>query len=232
MKNLLVVGIVVCMLVVGASPDDGTPAYLYAQQMIRGWKVFVNEELPTEHGELTVKVLELLRFQLYQIMRVMPDEALTELQRVPIWVEYRAPRHPCMCYHPSREWLQENDFIPEKAGSIEIANAENFLTWTLDQPWMVLHELAHAYHHKVIGYDHAELKQAFEHARSTGCYDSVLHVSGASRRAYALNNDQEYFAECTEAFFGTNDFYPFVRSELKQHDPQAYALLESLWKVK
>jgi hypothetical protein len=137
-----------------------------------------------------------------------------------------------MCYHPSREWLQENDFIPEKAGSIEIANAENFLTWTLDQPWMVLHELAHAYHHKVIGYDHAELKQAFEHARSTGCYDSVLHVSGASRRAYALNNDQEYFAECTEAFFGTNDFYPFVRSELKQHDPQAYALLESLWKVK
>ncbi len=76
------------------------------------------------------------------------------------------------------------------------------------------------------------MKQAFEDARSTGRYDSVLHVSGQSRRAYALNNDQEYFAECTEAFFGTNDFYPFVRPELKQHDPQACALLARLWKVK
>ena len=25
----------------------------------------------------------------------------------------------------------------------------------------------------------------------------------------------EYFAEASEAFFGTNDFYPFVRAELR-----------------
>jgi hypothetical protein len=42
----------------------------------------------------------------------------------------------------------------------------------------------------------------------------------------------EYFAEATEAFFGTNDFYPFVRSELKQHDPQMYDLLRKLWEAK
>ncbi len=232
MKKVLAAWIFVCLLVVGASPDDCVLQRAYVQRTIRGWNVFVNEELLTEHGALAVKVLELLRCQLYQIVRVMPDEALRELQRVSIWVEYEAPRHPCMCYHPSRKWLQENDFIPEKAGSVEIANAGNFLTWTLDQPWMVLHELAHAYHHKVIGHDHAELKQAFEHARSTGRYESVLHVSGQSRQAYALDNDREYFAECTEAFFGTNDFYPFVRSELKQHDLQAHALMERLWKVK
>ena len=46
-----------------------------------------------------------------------------------------------------------------------------------------------------------------------------------------MNNDQEYFAESTEAFFGTNDFYPFVRSELQQHDPNMYQLLKKLWKV-
>ena len=33
----------------------------------------------------------------------------------------------------------------------------------------------------------------------------------------------------TEAYFGTNDFYPFVRAELKQHDPKTFALLESIW---
>ena len=39
----------------------------------------------------------------------------------------------------------------------------------------------------------------------------------------------EYFAESTEAFFGTNDFYPFVRAELKQHDPKMFDLLWKLW---
>jgi hypothetical protein len=41
----------------------------------------------------------------------------------------------------------------------------------------------------------------------------------------------EYFAEATEAFFGTNDFYPFVRAELKRHDPAAYELMNELWGV-
>ena len=39
-------------------------------------------------------------------------------------------------------------------------------------------------------------------------------------KAYALTSATEYFAESTEAFFGTNDFYPFVRPELKEHDKE------------
>jgi len=26
-----------------------------------------------------------------------------------------------------------------------------------------------------------------------------------------------------------NDFYPFVRAELKEYDPQTYALMEKIW---
>ena len=44
-----------------------------------------------------------------------------------------------------------------------------------------------------------------------------------------MNSDQEYFAESSEAFFGTNDFYPFVGAELKQHDPRMYEVLERAW---
>ena len=114
---------------------------------------------------------------------------------------------------------------------MEIANSENFLKWTLDQPWMVMHELAHSYHHCILGYDNSEIREAYNKAVDSKKYESVQHISGKSRRAYALNNDQEYFAECTEAIFGTNDFYPFVRSELKQHDRQMYELLRKLWKI-
>ncbi len=35
----------------------------------------------------------------------------------------------------------------------------------------------------------------------------------------------EYFAEGTEAYFYRNDFYPFVRAELKDHDPVLRDLL-------
>ena len=36
-------------------------------------------------------------------------------------------------------------------------------------------------------------------------------------------------AEATEAFFCRNDFYPFIRTELRKHDPEKYKLLEKLW---
>jgi len=50
-------------------------------------------------------------------------------------------------------------------------------------------------------------------------------------RAYAMTNPQEYFAECSEAFFSTNDFFPFTRDELARHDPGMFELLKRLWAV-
>lgn len=47
-----------------------------------------------------------------------------------------------------------------------------------------------------------------------------------------LANAKEYFAEMTEAFFGTNDFYPFVRAELQEHDAAMFELLCEVWGVK
>ncbi len=106
--------VLICVLFVVACAASGryTPTSDYTAQEIEGWKVLVNNELSSDHSELAKDVLKLLRHQLYQITRVVPDEALEELRDVPIWVEYNAPRHPCMCYHPSKEWLKNNDFYP------------------------------------------------------------------------------------------------------------------------
>jgi len=230
----LLVGVMIALLVGPALADRSipyTPTSGYAVRNIEGFRVLVNRELLRQHRPLARQVLRLLRYQLYQIRRVVPPEPFAKLQKIPIWVEYKAPRHPCMCYHPSRQWLQANGFNPDKQRSVEIANAENFLRWTHDQPWMVMHELAHGYHHTVLGHDNSEIRAAYEQAVASGRYEKVMHISGQMRRAYALNNDQEYFAECTEAFFGTNDFYPFVRAELAEHDPQMYRLLRKCWKL-
>jgi hypothetical protein len=44
-----------------------------------------------------------------------------------------------------------------------------------------------------------------------------------------LTNPQEFFAEMTESYFGTNDFYPFVAGELRQVEPEVFALLKEIW---
>jgi hypothetical protein len=223
----------------GANREDAStkPAYdpieRYEKREIEGWRVLVHKQLlEKDNRELADKTLKVLGLQLYQITRVVPEEALAKLRSIPIWVEVEHPRHPCMCYHISAEWLREHQMNPAKAGAVEVANAKNFLSWTLDQPWMVLHELAHGYHHQVLGLDHAEIKACYDRAVESKSYESVLHCNGKKERAYALTNDQEYFAEATEAYFGTNDFYPFVRAELKQHDPKMHDLLEKLWGVR
>jgi len=211
-------------------PPPWDPRSAYEERRMEGWLVLVHQQLlREEHASLAEQTLELLKDHLYRIRRVVPEPALGRLQAVPIWIELAHPRHPCMCYHLSADWLREHGMNPEKAGAVELANCRNFLSWTHDQPWMVLHELAHAYHHQVLGLDHEGLKACFERAAAEGRYASVLRINGRQERAYALTNVQEYFAEATEAFFGTNDFYPFVRAELKQHDPELYKLLHEVW---
>lgn len=209
------------------------PIERYAEERIEGWIVLVHRGFgAAENQGVREQTLKVLGEQLYRITRVVPAEALGKLRKIPIWVEVAHPRHPCMCYHVSPDWLREHAMNPKKAGAVEIANAKNFLAWTLDQPWMVLHELAHGYHHQVLSHDHADIKACYNAAVDAKTYEAVLHINGQKRRHYALTNDKEYFAEATEAYFGTNDFFPFVRAELKQHDPRGYDMIEKLWGVK
>jgi dipeptidyl-peptidase-4 len=96
-------------------------------------------------------------------------------------------------------------------------------------PYVVLHELAHGFHDQFLDFDHPEIVAAFDSAQEQKLYENVLLYTGKKVRHYALTNHKEYFAESTEAYFGVNDFYPFVRAELKEHDPKMHALLEKIW---
>ena len=53
-------------------------------------------------------------------------------------------------------------------------------------------------------------------------------VLGKMTRSH-LSNHKEYFAESTESYLGVNDFYPFVRAELKEYDPDMFSLMEMIW---
>ena len=219
-------------LVRAAEPEKRfDPTDLYEAQELEGWRILVNKNFAKEHGPLCQETLTLLRHQLFQIPRKVPAEAVAKLRKITIWIEEAEPNHPCMAYHPDPGWLRKHNMNPDKARCVELANAKNFLSWTKVQPWMVLHELAHGYHHQFLeaGFENAEVATAFKAASEAKKYESVLRSGGKTERAYAATNPMEYFAEASEAFFGTNDFYPFVSTELKEYDPEFYKVLEKLW---
>lgn len=172
-----------------------------------------------------------LTAQIDQIIRVLPAEKVARLKRVPVYV-HSGQYKPWGCaHHPSREWLVSHGYPGEMANSIEIGDWREFRTLVLTQPACLLHEYAHAWEFNVPAMTQL-IKPAFEHALKSGLYQSVAYIGQPSPRpAYALENEKEYFAELTEAYFGRNDFFPFTRDELRTYDPTGYAMIERVWGV-
>ncbi|MEC7566568.1 MAG: hypothetical protein VX738_12880 [Planctomycetota bacterium] len=206
---------------------DSTTSYKIRQ--VHGWTVHIQRRLLREKREIGSKAYAIVTDQLSMLTRKLPHDKLKRLQQVPIWICDRpdGPIH----YHPNRQWLVENGYNPDKAGAVDISRAMNIIQSENTQPSVLLHELAHAFHHQVLSFDHAAIKTAYQNAVKSGKYESVLGIRGKNQRHYALTNEKEYFAECTEAFFATNDFFPFVRSELQQFDPEIYHVLVRVWGV-
>lgn len=202
---------------------------------IKGWTIHLNSELRQTEPEKTRQMLELLDVQLDRVVKTVPPNALESLRTVPIWInpQYEGVR-PSAEYHPGAGWLRDNGRDPAMVKAVEITNVSNFAFENRRMPYVMLHELAHAYHDQVLGFDEPAVIAAFEAARESGGYEEVRRFNGRKTvidRAYALSNHKEYFAESTEAYFGKNDFYPFNRAELKVHDSQMHDLLKKLWQV-
>ena len=203
---------------------------------IEGWTVHVSHELLENEKTDTERALELLTVQLREIRHVVPARAVAELRKVPLWFSPQYPRVRQRAeYHPGADWLRENNRDPAMVKAVEFTNVRIFERETKRMPNFALHELAHAYHDRVLpkGFGNEQIKAAFEKVKAKKLYEKVERRFGDGRssteRAYAMTNPMEYFAECSEAFFSTNDFFPFTRKELEKHDPEMFALLKTLW---
>lgn len=202
----------------------------YRNQNLIGWPVRISHELQKTQPEKTATAIKLIKQQLRHLTYILPETSLAVVRDVPIWLSpaYKGVR-PTAEYHPGSDWLIKQGRNPELVECVELTNIDIFAREYKRMPMLMLHELAHAYHHQFLGFGHPEINQAYEQAKASGNYDSILRGNGRLERAYGMNNSREYFAETTEAFFGTNDFYPFVRAELHQHDPRMEKVLERLW---
>lgn len=212
-------------------PEAAKPASRTTRD-IEGWTVRIDDRLTAGAEEpLGRRAIALLTARLSAIKLVVAAARVVELQRVPIVLDLTHGTLTSMQYHPSAGWLEEHGFSRELAKCVHIPVAEKFASARHEhiQPWCLLHELSHGFHDQVLGFDNPRVKEVWQHYVDSGHGEKVLHVNGRTVRHYALTNEKEFFAEMSECYFGTNDFFPFVNGELKQAEPEVYALLHDIW---
>ena len=211
---------------------DATPKFPKPiVEKIEGWTIELDPALKApDQRKFLQDVKKAMANHLQRIVYILPAEKTKALRKLPIRIDLEH-KLTNMQYHPSKKWLIANGHDPSLEKRVHIPRAHSLLargTWA-KHPYVILHELAHAYHDQVLSFDHPEILKAYNRSEKAGIYERVLLYRGGKTRHYARTNHKEFFAEMTESYLGVNDFYPFVRGELKEHDPETFALMAKIW---
>jgi hypothetical protein len=225
----------VCLLFAGharAAEADHPKPVSRTVRKIEGWTVRIDDRLlQPPHEALGGRILKALERKLADINAVVRPDRLGKLHAVTIVLDMSHGKLRSMQYHPSAQWLADNGYARDLAHCVHIPVAADLLAprQINVQPWCVLHELAHAYHDQVLGFEEARILAAYAAYKKSGHGSAVLLVTGGHVPHYGLTDHKEFFAEMTESYFGVNDFFPFNRAELKEAEPDIYRLMEAVW---
>jgi len=212
-------------------PGPSKPAS-HTSRTMEGWTVRVDDRLlQPPHQQLGLQSLKALEAKLFDINAVVPPDKLEKLHAFTIVLDLSHGKLTSMQYHPGLTWLLVNGYSGELVHCVHIPVAAELLEprQINVQPWCVLHELAHAYHDQVLGFDENRIRDAYARFKKSGHGDSSLLITGERVRHYGLTDHKEFFAEMTESYFGTNDFFPFNRAELMNAEPEIYKLMAAIW---
>jgi hypothetical protein len=204
----------------------------HTDQQLEGWTIRVDDRLLTpEHAELGKRALRFLEAKLVEIKIAVPEDRVKKLQSVVIVLDLEHGDLGPMQYHPDAGWLKSNGYSDKLEKCVHLPRAKDLATRrnVREQPWVILHELAHAYHDQFLTFDDLRVIKAYDLFKQGGRGEKTLLYSGDRVKHYGLTNHKEFFAEMTEAYFGTNDFYPFTQAELKESEPETFEVLREIW---
>jgi hypothetical protein len=215
------------------TPPQPTQPASRSRRTIEGFSILVDDcLLPGGADEaLGREALAFLAAKLTEIRIVLPKEKVDVLRKVTIVLDKECGTLGSMQYHPSADWLADNGYPRSLEKCVHLPRARDVATRRNinEQPWVILHELAHAYHDQVLGFDEPRVLAAWEDFKASGKGDEALLYDGSRVKHYGLTDQKEFFAEMTEAYFGSNDFHPFNRAQLKTEFPKLYELLAEIW---
>ncbi len=207
-------------LVFAAAAPAYEPTSNYTIKNVEGWKVYVNNGLlKGKHADVGAKVLKKLKEDLADVKARIPDRPLKELIKVPIWLEVDTTngprgRTPTFHYHPGMGWLKKMDFNPAKHQCVEFSRAAAYAN--RGKSSVVLHELAHGYHDRVLGFNDGRILAAYKNAVAGKAYRP---------RDWARSRHTEYFCAVTQRYFGRKE----ERERQKKDDPAIVKIMKQVW---
>lgn len=200
-------------------------------EQLEGWPIEWNPDFKKkENKQVFHDVRKALANHLQRIIYILDKSRVKALQALYIRVDLDHTLGN-MQYHPSKGWLINNQFDPTLEKRVHIPRAKQLLSRALwaKHPNVIMHELAHSYHDQVLSFENKDILNAYQRAEKEKLYERVLLFRGGKTAHYARTNHKEFFAEMTESYLGVNDFFPFVRAELQEHDPQTFKLMQKIW---
>jgi hypothetical protein len=230
------------MLAAGSLAQAGEKANPegYEYRSIEGFTVYASKDVTARNNDgFGNPPLEVLRKELVDLKRILKPRIVSVLQSVPIWAEWDAidklsPGVVARYYGGPAEELLKLGGDPRKANCVEILTlrrlAEIRAPGTALQQIITLHEMAHVVHHRLLGWQNPELEATFQSAVERKLYDEVNDRFGRRGKAYARTNAAEYFAELSCAYLDSCNYYPFNHQQLRDFDPQGYALVQRIWR--
>jgi tetratricopeptide (TPR) repeat protein len=218
----------------------------YKKHIIHGFTLFINDEVykNNDDPQWQRKPLEVLELELGTIVSKLPPKAVNVLRRLHVWIEWEDTSDPDLeqnvlakyygVYGDLVQWSLGRNKHPGKANNIEVINMKALTRE--HQPGVklercvLLHEMAHAVHHQLVGMNNPAVINAFRVAQQRGLYAEAKDVYGRTiRPTYAATNHREYFAELTCLYLDKLHYYPFDREEFKKYDPLGYKLMEQVY---
>ena len=201
------------------------PTSRYVIKDIEGWQVYVHRDLLLggKQHEVGEPALRQLKYGLAKTRQMVADGPLAKLRKVKIWLEIDSTngkhgRTSGYQYHPALPWLVKMDFNPGKVKCVEFGNAAGLAKRSdFKTVQVTMHELAHAYHHQVYGWDDPDVLAAHKRAREDGKYPPNDWVVRA--------NHKEFFAGLSTRYFESEE----RRKEIVDRDPVFAKKLEEFW---
>src|SRR5439155_19205815 len=132
-----------------------------------------------QYGRTPLDVLEL---ELGDLKRIVVPPIFRVLQNVPVWAEWDK-RDPQMVNAVARYWgytpeaLEKIGQDPRKASAIEVMTLKEIgelrHPGTAFQQVILLHEMAHAVHHRLLGWQRPDVRAAYQQAMDRKLYVEV-----------------------------------------------------------
>lgn len=226
MKNLFLS--IVCAIAVTVSSAyvafAAAPTSSYTKLNINGWTVYVSPAYKQKTRARNI-IINKIKKQTAAMVADLPDKQLAGLRKGHIWVEPGRHYRVLGRYFNTKSMIYQENLNPAKLYHVEIF--ETFAD--RKYPTLMLHELAHVYHDRKLRFQSAKIKRLFNAFETQ--FPSAKDKCGRPVKAYALENENEFFATFTESYFNDTCGYPYNQANIRKNHPDMYAFLAKVWGV-